>query len=114
MNENQRLSAKRVLRRIEIKYGRQKPQFTGYSGNISRSGIMVRALRVFGPGTILQIELKAPGRTLRLQGKVKWARQGNIRLLGTGRVGMGIRWVQTPEDFLAWLEKENRCRVASG
>ena len=94
----------RYRRRIEVRYGPGTPHFRGYSGNISRSGIMIRAIRVFGAGLILNLELDFPGKTVTVRGKVLWAREGSVQLLPTGRVGMGIKLIDPPTEFFAALE----------
>lgn len=93
----------RARRRVEVRYGPDEPRFIGYSGNVSRTGIMIRAVRVFAPGTILELELKFPADTFRLRGQVVWAREGPLHFLQTGRVGMGVTFVEPPADFLAYL-----------
>lgn len=105
--------AQRVKKRIEIRFGKDKPTYPGYSGNISESGMMIRTTRVFGKGTVLKVEVKAPGRTFQLSAKVSWARVGSVQLLPTGRVGMGIRFVEPSEEFLAWLsERAGKSRAS--
>jgi len=91
----------RMRRRIQIRYGVGKPEFTGYSGNISRSGLMIRALRVFEPGTVLDLEVLVGETPYRVRGKVRWAREGNVTLLQTGRIGMGVQFVEPTDAFLA-------------
>ncbi len=100
-----RQSSKRARRRVEVRYGPEQPQFIGYSGNVSRSGIMVRAIRVFAPGTVLNLELKFPDSTFHVQGEVVWAREGPVQFLSTGRVGMGITFLQPSAQFLGYLER---------
>jgi len=95
--------SKRARRRVEVKYGLEEPRFIGYSGNVSRTGMMVRAIRVFAPGTILHLELKFPDAVVRLRGQVIWAREGSVEWLATGRVGMGVTFLDAPEDLLKRL-----------
>jgi len=97
-------SSRRARKRVEVRYGPDEPQFIGYSGNVSRSGIMVRAIRVFAPGTVLTLELKFPDAVFRVRGEVVWARQGPVQFLSTGRVGMGINFLQPSAEFLGYLE----------
>ena len=33
---------KRAHRRVEVRFGLDEPQFIGFSGNVSRTGVMVR------------------------------------------------------------------------
>ncbi len=94
-------TARRTRRRIEVHYGPDGPRHIGYSGNLSRTGMMVRAIRVFAPGTELILELKFQTRTLRLRGRVAWARQGSVEWLHTGRVGMGVSFIDPPADLPA-------------
>jgi PilZ domain len=96
---------KRTRRRIEIHYGPEKPSLIGYSGNLSKTGVMVRAVRVFAPGTVLKLELKLPGATFRLAGVVIWAREGPVQWLSSGRIGMGITFIEPPEGFLNALQE---------
>ena len=103
-------SSRRARRRIEVRYGPEEPQFIGYSGNVSRSGIMVRAVRVFPPGTFLHLELKFPDGSFKTRGEVVWAREGPVQLLSTGRIGMGINFLHPPEDFLRYLERVSAAR----
>ena len=104
MMEQRKQETKRHRRRIEVRYGPTVPHFTGFSGNISRSGIMIRAIRVFGPGVILNMDLDFPGRTVRVRGAVTWAREGSVQLLPTGRIGMGIKLIDPPAEFFEALE----------
>ena len=103
-------SSKRARKRVEVRFGPEQPQFIGYSGNVSRSGIMVRAIRVFAPGTVLNLELKFPDATFNVRGEVVWAREGPVQFLSTGRVGMGINFVQPTAEFLQYLDRANLIR----
>jgi uncharacterized protein (TIGR02266 family) len=94
--EQRKQAAKRYRRRVEVRYGPAKPECVGYSGNISGSGIMIRTTRVFAPGTLLNLELKLPDKTIKLCGRVTWAREGGVQFLPTGKVGMGVRFVDPP------------------
>jgi hypothetical protein len=75
------------------------PALMGYSGNLSPNGMMIRAPRVFPPGTILDIELRFARGRVALQGRVMWAREGPMAWVQMGRVGMGIEFIDTPADF---------------
>lgn len=105
MRQIKRDSAPRIKKRIEVRFGKDKPTYPGYSGNISRSGMMIRTTRVFGPGSRLKVEIKTPDGPFMVGARVEWARAGTIQLLQTGRVGMGVRFIDPPEDFIAWLSK---------
>lgn len=90
----------RHRRRVEVRYrGKEGPEQIGFSGNISTSGMMVRTPRVHPPGTILAMEVRFPQRTIVLTGRVMWARTGPLSWLSTGRIGMGIKFVDPPGDL---------------
>jgi Tfp pilus assembly protein PilZ len=94
----------RYRRRIEVRITApgQVPHI-GYSGNISMAGVMVRTPRVHPPGTILAIELRFPDESIRLTGKVVWAREGSLQWLASGRIGMGIKFIDPPADLAELL-----------
>lgn len=97
--------SRRAHKRIEVRYGLEEPRFIGYSGNLSKSGIMVRAVRVFPPGSVLNLELRLPGGAVRVCGVVVWAREGPPQWVTTGRIGMGITFIETPPELLAHLDR---------
>jgi hypothetical protein len=101
------MATSRFRRRIEVQVsiGSRAPHI-GYSGNISMSGIMVRTPHVHPPGTILTIDLRFPSRSIRLTGRVVWARQGSIQWLASGRIGMGIKFIDPPADLLELLQSQ--------
>src|SRR5688572_16980421 len=94
---------RRSRRRLEVRYGADAPRFIGYSRNLSRTGIMLGALRVFAPGTVLHLEMTLKDGPVRALGTVVWARSGSLQWLATGRVGMGIRFVDPPPNLLSLL-----------
>ena len=95
--------ARRSRRRLAVKYGIGRARHIGYSGNVSGTGMMIRTIRVFEPGTVLNVEVELLARTVRLEGRVVWARAGELRWLPTGKIGMGIRFINPPDDLLELL-----------
>jgi hypothetical protein len=92
----------RYRRRIEVRYSAPgQPDQMGYSANISRTGMMIRTPRVLAPGTVLQLELKFPQGTVAVRGRVVWARTGPLQWLNSGRLGMGVKFVDPPADLIA-------------
>ncbi|HET9481662.1 MAG TPA: PilZ domain-containing protein [Candidatus Polarisedimenticolia bacterium] len=106
--ERREKPAWRYRKRVEVRYGPDEPSQTGYSGNISSTGIMIRTTRVFAPGTTLTLELKLPGGTVRARGRVRWAREGSVTLLSTGRVGMGVTLIDPPAELLELIPESLR------
>jgi hypothetical protein len=99
-----RQASPRFRRRVEVRYvGGGRPERIGYSGNISLSGMMLRTPVCLPPGTILTIDIHFPAQIVRLEGRVMWAREGPMTLLSTGRIGMGIRFIEPPEGLAAMI-----------
>jgi len=95
--------ALRRRRRLTVRYGPGEVRHIGYSGNISQTGMMIRTTRVFEPGTLLTLEMELIAGTLCLNGRVIWARVGEVRWLPTGKIGMGIRFIDPPENLIEVL-----------
>jgi hypothetical protein len=96
----QKQLSQRFRRRVVVHFGPEEPRYIGYSRNVSRTGMMVGAVKVFDPGTVLQIELDLPGGPLRTTGVVVWAREGPVQWLATGRIGMGITFLAPSDDLM--------------
>jgi Tfp pilus assembly protein PilZ len=97
------LPAKRSRRRLTVHFGHDQARHIGYSGNVSSSGMMIRTTRVYGPGTVIHLEIDLAKRILRLKGRVVWARAGEVRWLPSGRIGMGVKFINAPEGLMDLL-----------
>ncbi len=95
--------ARRSRRRLTIRYGTGAAKHIGYSGNISRTGMMIRTTRVYAPGTRIHLEVEIAPRPLAMTGLVVWARTGEVRWLPTGRIGMGIKFVAPSDELINLL-----------
>jgi Tfp pilus assembly protein PilZ len=102
---NKRIKALRYRKRVEVQFNEPGAtmRYTAYTGNISRTGIMLRTPRVFGAGSILEMEIRFPEGAITVRGRVKWAREGSVMYLSTGRVGMGLVFVDPPEELFTRL-----------
>jgi len=95
----------RKHRRIEVHYvevsfaAAHQPAKIGFTGNLSGHGMMIRTPRVLAPGTLLKIELRFPQRSLTVTGRVVWAREGPVQWLATGKVGMGVKFIDPPPEL---------------
>ena len=90
----------RWRRRLEVRYGDGTgPPSIGYSGNLSSQGMMIRTPRVFPPGTVLDLELRFAAGKVSLRGRVMWAREGPMVWVSSGRIGMGIKFIEPPENL---------------
>lgn len=62
----------------------------------SRRRLAVR----FGPGTRLSLEVDLAPRAVRLRGLVVWTRAGDPRWIATGRVEMGLKFIDPPNNLM--------------
>lgn len=95
MPRPQQLS-RRARRRVEVRFGPEGPDYLGYSRNLSRTGMMIGTLKVFAPGTVLELKLTLGEQIVSCRAEVVWAREGPVQWLNNGRVGMGIRFLGPP------------------
>ena len=101
---NRKNKKRREKRRFEVRYGLGEPEFKGYTANISPSGLMIRAIRVYAPGSRLNLEMRFNDKVFKVQAQVRWARRGNVQFLQTGRIGMGLRFLQPDEELIKAIE----------
>ena len=64
---------------------------------------MIGSLKVFAPGTVLDLQLTLGDHTVALKALVIWAREGPVQWLNAGRVGMGIRFLGAPPPEMGLL-----------
>lgn len=100
--ENRVVDRKR--RRLTVRFGVNAPEKTGFTRNISASGVFIQTNLPLPPGTILRIELAFPERTFSLRGRVVWAKKVPAQLAHVIECGMGIRYVQPPAEFKDYFE----------
>jgi len=92
---------RRTRRRLTVRFGVDEPDVTGYTKNISRSGLYIETNRAADPGTPLQLQIDAGDRVLAMQGVVVWARRYPPSFARVRRGGMGCRFVSPSRE---WLE----------
>ena len=83
----------RIRRRARVMYGPEIPSKVGFTADISETGLCIKSFMVYKPGEILLLEMEAPdGQTIRLEGRVHWARRVPPNLLRKVKhAGMGVK-----------------------
>lgn len=101
---------KRHLKRLALMFGPDKPTHLGFTIDISDTGIFLKAVKVYPPGTILNVELSIPdnGGVAKFQGQVMWAKAVPANLIHiVQKAGMGIRiikFLKGLDEYLKLLE----------
>lgn len=83
----------RARRRIQVRYGEEKPVRIAFTEDVHREGIFLKTAQPLRPGTSLCLELTLPGQGIvSVQGQVQWARKVPANLIRVAKKGgMGIR-----------------------
>jgi len=88
-----------------VRYGAQKPERTGFTTNISPTGLHIKTNSVLPPGSLLQIEIKFPEQVFQLTARVIWAKRVPSQLAHRLHSGMGVRFVDPGEDWLDYFRR---------
>ena len=89
----------RALKRVMVKFGTDKPNRTGFTKNLSATGLNIKTNNVMKPGTTIQVELKFPERTFAMWARVVWAKKVPSQLAHVLECGMGVHFVDPPEEL---------------
>jgi uncharacterized protein (TIGR02266 family) len=103
--------APRFRLQAEVSLSSDSNFFTGFSGDISETGVFVATYEsVLPPGTEVQLTLKLPGRpTLEVAGRVRWVREHSDRAPGVFP-GMGIEFEKLGEQEVTAIKEFLRRR----
>jgi hypothetical protein len=106
MMKNERQIHPRKRGRVMVRYGVNGADKTGFSMNISLTGLSVRTNNVFKPGTTLEVELELPRGTYTHWAQVVWAKKVPPELAHVVPCGMGLRFINPGADweetFASW------------
>jgi len=86
-----------------VRYGPNGPIRTGFTKNLSETGLFVRSNQVYAPGTTLHVEVQFPERTFHLWAKVMWAKSVPPQLAHILDCGMGLHFLEPGADFLEYF-----------
>ena len=100
----------RTRKRVMVKYGTEKTDRTGFTKNLSETGLFIGTNNVFKPGTTIQVELQFPERTFNMWARVVWAKKVPTQLAHVLECGMGVCFVDSPQDWLEFFH-DWRSRV---
>ncbi len=99
---------KRARSRLMVRFGTTVPDKTGFTKNISESGVFIHTNQVFRPGTTVQLVVSFPDRVFNFWGRVMWAKQVPPQLAHLLDCGMGICFVDPSPEWLAFYANWKR------
>lgn len=74
-----------------MRFGVEKLEKLGFTGDISREGLFIKSAYVFAPGTRLNIEIGTlDNGNIRLEGVVRWAKKVPHNFSHLLKNGMGV------------------------
>jgi len=98
--------AKREMKRLFVRFGKELPTNVGYTTDISATGLFIKSSTIFPPQTVLRIALTLPDdRVVLLSGVVMWAKRVPPQLARLVRKnGMGVHLQQPDQVYLGLFD----------
>lgn len=95
---------KRKFKRISVRFGLEVPKFKAAAIQISTQGLFLSTSHpVYPPGSHLSIEIITPNGSHTVTAVVRHARQLPRRTIQYERSGMGVEFLDLPQELLDYL-----------
>ena len=101
--------ADRRKRRLMVRYGVGKADRTGFTRNLSLTGLYVQTNNVLRPGTTVQVEIVFPERQFSMWAKVVWAKKVPPQLAHILECGMGVCFIDPPPEWAEFFDSWSRA-----
>jgi Tfp pilus assembly protein PilZ len=98
-------AASRARRRMMVQFGVQVPDKTGFTKDISETGLFIRTNSVQSPGKTIQVKINFPDTSFTLWAKVVWAKKVPPQLAHIMDCGMGVCFVEPPASWLKFCKE---------
>ena len=85
----------RVKTRMQVRFGPGDLAHSGYSQDISASGLYLQAGVIYSPGTILLLQIEYPDGAVTKRGAIRWSRDLPPAFKRNLRCGMGVEFLET-------------------
>ena len=85
----------RVKMRLQVRFGPGDLTHSGYSQDISSSGLYLQAGVIYPPGTVLLLEIEYPDGAITKRGVIRWSRDLPPAFKRNLRCGMGVEFLDT-------------------
>lgn len=102
--------AKRVKKRLNVKFGINEADKVGFLEDISITGIKIKTNNIFRPGTKLIVQIidnknSTTGTTMYAEGVVTWAKKVPISFMRSITCGMGIAFLKINLELKDFLDE---------
>jgi len=102
---NEKRSASRSQKRLTVKFGTRTADKTGFTRNISDTGMFLQTGSILKPGTTIQVQLELLNQKFGMWARVVWAKKVPPQLAQILGSGMGICFVDPPPEWLKAYER---------
>lgn len=104
MRDTERRGFARKKRRFLVEFSLRGRPCTGFTYDVSPTGIFVRSIRLPDPGTVMSANLHLPeGKRVEVRGKVMRSFRVPAALARLVPSGFSIRLSDSPEDYFQFL-----------
>ena len=102
----------RLRKRFQIRFDAKGVGGTGFTGNVSPSGMLIHSKLTTSPGTVLRGKMFLPdGAAMEFEAEVRWVHKAIGQLAELFRNSMGLRFVAPPgEAYFQLLVKPSTDR----
>ena len=107
-NPRQRRAHPRYRRRCRLAVS----GLSAFTSDVSVGGFCAEVMRVIQPGSEVRGTISIHGQDFDFEGKVRWAKPGDMRISMRGR--MGVLFTRIPEEFAQSLAVETGRAPATG
>jgi uncharacterized protein (TIGR02266 family) len=94
----------RAKARVTCRFGANGADRTGFTKNVSETGLFLKTNQVFPPGTTIHVTLQFPDREFAFWATVVWAKKVPPNLAHILECGMGVRFIEPTPEWLAYYE----------
>jgi hypothetical protein len=101
----------RTKRRILVRFGDEISSRSGFTKNLSETGIFIQTNLVSRPGSMIHVELEFPEAKFTMWARVQWGKKVPPQLAHILECGMGLQFVDPPPEWAAFY-REWRKKIA--
>lgn len=93
---------RRYRKQLTVVFGQTTCNHVGLTDDVSESGLLLRASRIYPPGTGIFIDLSGSAfnqQKVRCKGVVQWAKRVPPRMVHMVKNGMGVIFTEVPPEY---------------
>ncbi len=88
-----------------MRYGVESATKTGFTRNVSGTGLCIQTNNVIKPGTTIHVEVKGLEQTFNLWARVIWAKKVPSQLAHILECGMGVRFIDPSPQWIKFCDQ---------